>query len=82
MTNRALKIKSEIEKRIWANGGHYVELQMKNGDVLTISRRGQVSFEMLANDSFNVILNHHESKRLMHNAELASVANWIDETYK
>ncbi len=79
MTRRAKKIQTEIVKRIQANGGHWAELEMKNGDLLIISRLGHTSFERLEADDFNVILNR--SKRL-YNTELASISNYIDETYK
>lgn len=78
MTNKQQRIMEEIKKRIYENGGHWVKLEMKNGRTLVITRKGYSSFESLGRDSFDVCLNN-TNNRVMHNAELGSVANYILE---
>lgn len=83
--DRARKIRNEIAKRIWANGGHQVELKMKRNGVatnetITVIRKGRTSFERLEADDFDVLLNGRQ--KLMKNAELMSVANYIAETWR
>jgi hypothetical protein len=74
------KISKEIVKRIYANGGHWVELNMKKGGKLIITRKGISSFERLEHDEFDVCLNNNNN-RVMHNAELASISNYIIENF-
>lgn len=77
--SRQSRIMDEIVSRIYANGGHWVELVMKKGNThLIITRKGQSSFERLSADNFDVCINN-TNNRVMRNAELGSIANYILE---
>lgn len=80
MTKRASRIQEVVLKMIWENGGHHTVLNMKSGHTLHIVRKGHSSFENLELDSFDMLYNGR--KRVMKNAELGSIANYIDETYR
>lgn len=79
MNERALKIKKAILKGVWANGGHFAKLNMKNGDTLDVTRCGNASFERLDSDDFLLVLNGKVA--IYKQAKLEVIAEYIDKNY-
>lgn len=75
---RAFKIEQAIEKRIYANGGHWVKLAMKNGSELYIQRCNFVSFEYLSKEKFNVKLN---GNKILSQVSISDLAKYINENF-
>lgn len=77
--SRVKRIEESIINKIKENGGHWVELNMKNGDKLYIQRQNFESFENLSKEKFNVGLNG--AKSFIVNVSIEEVANHINKNY-
>lgn len=81
MTPRAKKILDILVKRISKENTKFGDedtiLELKQGGTLRIVRF--YNSDNVLDDDYDLFYNHR--KRLMRHAELASIANYIDETY-
>lgn len=79
--NRQGRIVKELEKKVYANGGHWCELTMKRtGTIIKMQRQNYTSFERLYGEKFNVYADHHTDK-LLDNVSLEDIANYMIENF-
>lgn len=54
---------TRLEKFIYRNGGHWSEIQHKNGNKYYVQRKGISGYERLRQDVFRILFNEKEIKR-------------------
>lgn len=78
--NRITRIEKAIINQIKGNGGHWIELEMKNGDKLYIQRQNFESFENLEKEKFSLTLNG-ANKPFLSRINIREVSEYINQNY-
>lgn len=75
---RAKRIEEKILDKMYKNGGHWVELDMKDGDKIRLKRQNFQSFEDLHKEKFIVKVN---SIKIMDKVSIEEVSDYINRKY-
>lgn len=76
--SRAKRIEVRIIDKMWNNGGHWLQLELKSGDKIYIQRQNFQPYENLDREKFRVAVNGVDT---LDKATIEEVAAFINSKY-